>query len=224
MYIDRLRLVWALLAEAKLFWIAVGVVVATVLLVCQFPGANDARIRLAGMWLQLLGVCTVIWGIRTTRMEFGHRSYREIASSWLNRVSHALLRRHHTLGAAMSGSAAFSATGTLGAYQIKAAGVGASLEDRIRALEENIQLVHDRISQGQRSVDAKFAEAKSHLGEEAKTRAEEDGRTRAMLEATSTVGIHVSAMGAAWLFVGVILGTASPELFCWLLPAARQCA
>jgi len=33
-----------------------------------------------------------------------------------------------------------------------------------------------------------------------------------MLEATGTGGVHISAIGASWLFVGIILSTAAPEI------------
>jgi hypothetical protein len=33
-----------------------------------------------------------------------------------------------------------------------------------------------------------------------------------MLEATATGGVHISAMGAVWLFVGVTLSTAGIEI------------
>jgi hypothetical protein len=36
------------------------------------------------------------------------------------------------------------------------------------------------------------------------------------LEATGTGGIHISAIGASWLFVGVILSTAAVEIVQWL--------
>ena len=51
---------------------------------------------------------------------------------------------------------------------------------------------------------------------EEQARAAEDQVIRHKLETTETGGIHVTAMGALWLFVGVTLSTASPEIAKWL--------
>ena len=44
----------------------------------------------------------------------------------------------------------------------------------------------------------------------------EDERTRGMLETTAIGGVHISAIGATWLFVGVVLSTAAPEIASWV--------
>jgi hypothetical protein len=54
------------------------------------------------------------------------------------------------------------------------------------------------------------------LKREEQARAAEDQVIRHKLETTETGGIHVTAMGALWLFVGVTLSTASPEIAKWL--------
>ena len=45
-----------------------------------------------------------------------------------------------------------------------------------------------------------------------RARAKEDQAIREKLAAAQTGGLNISAMGVLWLFVGITLSTASPEI------------
>ncbi len=47
---------------------------------------------------------------------------------------------------------------------------------------------------------------------EEQVRQAEDNAIRMKLEATGTGGVHISAIGASWLFAGIILSTAATEI------------
>lgn len=66
-----LRAVWIWLAEQRFMWLALGVSVLA-LAVALRPGASEPAVRYTGLMLQLLGICTVVWGISETRALFGH--------------------------------------------------------------------------------------------------------------------------------------------------------
>jgi len=91
-----------------------------------------------------------------------------------------------------------------------------SAQARIEALEKNIKHVQGRISSLETDLDEQGQELRESLEAERRTRANETERLRARLEATETGGLHLSAIGAAWLLVGVTLSTAAPELARWL--------
>jgi hypothetical protein len=61
-------------------------------------------------------------------------------------------------------------------------------------------------------MDAELRKGAEALEGEANARSAEDKVIREKLEATGTGGVHISAIGALWLFVGVTLSTASVEL------------
>jgi hypothetical protein len=90
------------------------------------------------------------------------------------------------------------------------------METRVDALERNVKLIHGRIDHTQSEMDQKFRTHAALLDREAQTRARDDQALREKLEATETGGLHISAMGALWLFVGVTLSTAAPEIAKWL--------
>ena len=123
-----------------------------------------------------------------------------------------------------SGSPVFSNHGTIKtvegvvctakarAYGTHGAGENPTIDARLEALEKNITSIHERITQAQNEMDAEFQKAANALKHEEQLRQSEDNEIRKKLEATGTGGVHISAIGAAWLFVGVILSTAAIEI------------
>lgn len=95
-------------------------------------------------------------------------------------------------------------------------GPNATLDARVEALEKNIVGVNERLDQTQREMDDQFRKAEAAVRQAEEILAAEDRVIREKLEATGTGGVHISAIGALWLFVGVTLSTASPEISRWL--------
>ena len=91
-------------------------------------------------------------------------------------------------------------------------GPNSTVETRLDALEENISSIHERISSIERVMDEEFRKKAEAIRNEEQARRTEDNAIRAKLEATGTGGVHISAIGALWLFVGVILSSASVEI------------
>ena len=87
-----------------------------------------------------------------------------------------------------------------------------TIETRIDALEKNLALIHERISSIEKEVGEEFQKAAKALINEEKARQTVDRGIYEKLESAGTGGIHISAIGALWLFSGVILSTASIEI------------
>lgn len=107
-------------------------------------------------------------------------------------------------------------TQSASAYSIYGAGDTPTLESRIAALEKNIHAVNARIDSAQNATDAEFRNISISLKQEEAARATADQKINEKLEATGTGGVHISAIGSLWLFVGVTLSTASVELSQWM--------
>ena len=73
-------------------------------------------------------------------------------------------------------------------------------------------LIHERITNTEKEMDEGFHKATEALKSEELARLTEDNFIRGKLEATGTGGVHISLIGASWLFVGVILSTAGIEI------------
>jgi hypothetical protein len=87
-----------------------------------------------------------------------------------------------------------------------------TIEARVEALEKNITAIHTRITETHKEIDEEFSTAADALKRESQAREKEDKAIQQKLEATGTGGVHISAIGASWLLVGVVLSTASAEI------------
>lgn len=199
------------LAELRYFWIAVAVTVIA-LVVALRPGTSEPIIRLAGLVLQMLGIGTIGWGIGETRALFGHPSFVAICRAWLNRFPSC---RPRTISASINITLPAPTMNARG-YGMDSAGTNLTVEARIDVLEKNLRRTNDRVDQAQRETDEEFRKMSSSVKDEEQMRSTADTTIREKLEATGTGGVHITATGALWLLVGVVLSTASPEISRWL--------
>lgn len=201
------RALWFWAVEPRHFWIAVFVA-AMALLFTMRRGVSEPETRIAGLVLQLLGIGTVAWGIRETRALFGHPSLLTLSRNWLRRFP-------PYGGRIVSGSISITESGDTvhgRGYGFANAGPEATVEARVETLERNVKFINERIDQAQGEMDQEFQMQAQLLTEEQQTRTKGDQEIREKLEATETGGLHISAMGALWLFLGVTLSTAAPEI------------
>lgn len=192
-------------------WLSAGGV-AVALFISLRPGTSEPVIRMTGLALQLLGIGTVIWEISETRTLFGHPSLTSKAKGWLGRFP--LLRRSAVVSA--TGIASSASVGNARAYGTHGPGANPTTESRLDALEKNMASIHERITQTQHEIDVESNKAADAFTREEQLRASEDRAIREKLEATGTSGVHISAIGALCLFVGVILSAAAPEISAFL--------
>lgn len=194
------------LAEPRHFWLATVVVVLALLFALR-RGVTEPEVRYAGLLLQILGVGTVALGIRETRALFSLPTLAGWFRDWLSR--RPLYGGRVVFGSANITGGGASMTGR-GYGSVSAA--DASVEARIEALERNVKLINERIDHTQKEVDEKFRNHADLLKQEEQARAKEDQAIREKLAAAQTGGLNISAMGAFWIFVGITLSTASPEI------------
>lgn len=198
------------LVEWRLFCLGFIVVVAPVGFIV-FVCADEVVIRIAGMVLQLLGIGTVAWGIHLTRKEFGRPSVFTVWRKRLNRFP-----AFGDSGATASFNIPFPImTGRGRGHSSVSAGTNPTIDARIQALEENLKLVNDRVSQTQNEMDQEFRKQTDALKQEQQIRSDEDQHIRAKMESINTGGLHISAMGALWLAIGVIMSSIPSELAVW---------
>lgn len=207
MNFSRLKALGLWLAEAKYVWLSLGTN-AIALIFALRPGANEPTIRLIGLTLQLLGIATVAWGISETRALFGHPSLITKAKSWVERAP--IRSRNVVIGATFASIQLTAPSGQ--AFGTFGPGPNPNTDTRLEALEKNVTAIHERITATQKELDEETQKSVDALKREAQARQAEDVAIRSKLEATGTGGVHISAIGASWLFVGVILSTAAPEI------------
>jgi len=191
------RYVWACFAVAT-----------AALVVCLRPGTPEPTIRLTGLFLQLLGVLTVALGIIETRRFFGRPPISSNIRAWLAATP---FRRPHVasaVGHASLGALTCKARG----YGTHGAGENPTVESRVEALEKNLMGVHQRITGLEQEYDQELRKLGERIRSENSSLKAELGQVNGRFEAFGTGGVHISAVGAVWLFFGLILSTASVEI------------
>jgi hypothetical protein len=205
---SRIKAVWSWFADLRYAWLSLAVIGGALLVSLRPHHTSEPIIRLTGLVLQLLGIGTVIWGISETRALFGHPSLTSKARAWLGRFP--LWRRNVVIAAI--GSIESTDVAKARGYGTHGPGINPTIETRVSALEKNITAIHERISTTQKEMDEEYQKTADALKREEQSRVAEDATIREKLEATGTGGVHISLIGASWLFVGVILSTASVEI------------
>lgn len=204
---SRLKAVCGWFRDAWYGWLSL-IIIVVALSISLRPHVTEFSIRFTGLVLQVLGITTVIWGIHKTRVLFGHPSFTDKIKAYLSMFPLLRHDRVATASVSLSLDAILKGRG----YTTCGPGTNPTIEARLNAIEKNVTLIHDRINQTQKEMDAEFQKTANTIKREMQLRQTEDSAIREKLEATGTGGVHISAVGASLLFVGVILSTLAMEI------------
>lgn len=199
------RIRWA--AEPRLFWFTVAVVGVAVYFSMRC-GATERDVRIVAMALQLLGVVQVAVGVRQTRKLFNHPGIADWTRAWWGRRPKGSVRIGVLAGDIHMGG--FNATGTMSAQFDRSK--TASLEDRVGRLERESEILIERVTETNEEIARVKDDHHKKLEGEARVREEADAANRKLVESTQTGGLALSAAGAVWLAVGIILGSFPAEI------------
>jgi hypothetical protein len=191
-----------------LAWLTLLVVVVS-LTIALCPDTSETRIRLTGLVLQLLGVGTVGFGIAKTRRFYGKPGVFAKAAAWFRRIPRLTRPSVTGAGSLAVGLTNVSASGYVG----RVMGAGAKLEERVAALEANLQDLNGRHDETKRLLDKEVRERGEALDAERRARTTAEDEIRDKLELSDTGGLDLSVTGLVWLAVGLSLSTASVEIF-----------
>lgn len=205
--IDYSRRLWRWIASLWQLLLALGVPAAFLLLLL-LAGATEPRLRIGGMVFELLGLLAVALGLRETRRFFGLPSLRERAGAVLR--AFPTLRRKEIIGTSVGSLGAATATGEMTVWH--GPDGDQSVEARLRAAEQNLLNVHNSLVATRTQLKGEIAERKRVLDAEVAARSAENLLIREQLKLAHTGGLDLSATGALWLAIGLVLSTASAEI------------
>lgn len=195
------------------YWWAIAVVGAC-LPVTGVYGWSEKAFRFSGMFLQLGGVLTVVWGILKTREEFGQPTVRSQFQRWFKEFPPCHPR---TITASVNGILPGLVVEAYG-YSAHGPSLDQTVEGRLRHLENIVKELE--VAQGKTHIAVLQAEKKAQqaLGAQARELVGQIDGVSKKVEMTATSGVHVSAFGVILLFFGTIFGSAAPELSCLMTP------
>lgn len=201
------RFIHWLLVEPLAFWIAVLIPLAG-LYFCTRLVVSEPSIRLTGLALQLFGILAAVWGIAETWQQFELGDPINHMRNWLRRCP---LRKARVVTAAMNATSSADVLSAHG-YAWWKPDPSAPLEKRIEILEKNVPLLNERIDRTQDSIQTTAKELIGRMDNHASVSGRRAADLDRKLTEFSTGSLHISAIGAFWVFVGSILGSASPEI------------
>lgn len=203
----QLRLTARWLAELKYLafgFVFVGLAFA---LIYSFQ-ATEQSVRLAGLGLQVIGIATIIWEILVARESFGHPRVADMIVAWFRRCPLAR-RAAHLAPEGVQVTAEVTGGRLVAMFQPKA---DLTMEQKVEHLQRGLLTIQNRIAQAESEMDRKFRSAEAALAKNARElRQAHDGILKT-IEEVSTRDMYIAAIGALWLFVGVILSTAASEV------------
>jgi hypothetical protein len=170
----------------------------------------EAVLRYCGLAFELLGILTIVSGLRDKRRLFDRPSLLQTIRAWLSRRPRWGARPGTIL---MAGTASVSLSAGIARLSVRrGASADASIEARLAAIEANLETL--RTEQGQIARDLEEATRKANETVAAERRARESALTaiRVQLERLGAEGIHVEMMGVVWLVLGTVLATVPGEI------------
>lgn len=194
------------LSEFRRVWITGGAVVLILGVALFLPICQDTALRWSGMLTELLGISTVVIGLDAKRRLFKLPSFLEDALSWVQRRPKW---KPTPIVIEVKTADSIELSSSLRASLWRGTPEGAALEDRITALEQNLQTVRKEQSEIEKRLDHDLQQA---LTIEKQERETADGNLKRTLEDLGAGGIHLEAMGIIWVMAGVVLATISNDI------------
>ncbi|MBB4821849.1 hypothetical protein HNP29_005262 [Pseudomonas alcaligenes] len=201
-----IKAIWAWLKRANNLWRAVSV--AAIAVVYTYLHADEVSVRITGLVLQVLGIATVAWGIKETRGLFGQPSLLKVGVMWF--------KSFPPFGGRVTSGSGHGVIGNIrgggNSYSQVPMDPGSSVDERLAAIERNLNLIHQRISHVESNFEQEARVLSEDIKKERMIREQDIEKTHGKIEAVSTGGLYISATGALWLFIGVVMSTAPNEL------------
>jgi len=200
----RRALSWLMRARLAFFTLFV---VMLAIITSLYYWETESGVRLSGLLLQILGIAAAAIGIRDTRRMFGKPSFLELVRSWL-KAAPGLKPKAVSLAGSSTLSVSTSSSGQIW----HGLGQNPDIESRLAAVEANLKDLYDRANAAESAFAAHIRATEASLREEREVRQEADRQIHIKIEAASTDGLHLAAVGVAWIMCGVIMSTAPNEL------------
>jgi hypothetical protein len=196
------------LLEPAPIWIAVLVIVVVVLVCTCLASTPAVGLRYAGLALELAGVATVAIGLRDKWYTFEKPSLKNLVVAWLKRVPRFSPKTTVHVGSGNITLGGLSAQ----AYGWHGTGPDSPLEQRVDALERNVEAIQGLIVQVRQEIRQEADKLNTKISQEERARLDADRALHVRLEKFGAGGLHLEAIGLFWLVTGLVLGSLPVEL------------
>lgn len=167
----------------------------------------DTRFRLTGLFFEVLGIGTVVYGILATLKLFDENHWEKILGSF-RRFPKFTEESRMIIGSINAtldrGTASFSMSTTLAP--------NLPIEDRVTFLEDQLKQMHLQIRENRSQVENELKKLSDTINVERTERKAGDIQAQHVLKKFAIEDIYTELIGIVWLISGAILATASTEL------------
>jgi len=175
---------------------------------CQAQQAiREQAMRWIGGLFQLGGVITIALKLHAAQRQFPQQTLKRILD---RRPRFRIKNTVIAVGAASMGMATMSARGRV------SPGPQATLEQRLAMLEDSYTKLFDEVGSLGNEVKRRSDELTDQLHTEAAAREAADKEIKEQLKETAVGSIHLDMWGVLFVMLGIIAGTASPEIAGWI--------
>ncbi len=164
----------------------------------NFNDTLETRLRLTGLFLELLGIVSVVYGLNETLKLFEDVNLPHIFSKWIKRFP-----KFEDNNISITGGSFDSTLSAL--INISPPSPDTPLPDRVALLEKNLSQTNEWIFKIQKHLT-------ENLTNESFKREVGDKQAQQALQKFAIGDVYMELIGIIWLIPGAILATASTEL------------
>jgi len=203
----RANLLWIL--DGWRVWAPLAVVFLLATTGSLLPGSPEDHARYIGVVLQLLGIGTVVHGLRDRRRLFQRPSLLSHIRTWFSGRPR-LNPKPHVIHVASGNVVASGSTAKISVW--RGAPPDSSLDARIDALQANLETLRTEHADTSRELRDEVRVRAEQVDLERRARETAIGDIRSRVDTLGAGGLHIESAGLFWLIVGVVLGTVPGEI------------
>ncbi len=201
-------LIWLFNFKSPFLW---AVSVPLVIFCSYFLFSNwELRFRMSGMFLQLMGVVTVAWGLMGAHKLFSKAGFTEIIKKWFMSIPPFTETSsvHMGVGNVQLEGITGSAYGTVSLANAP------SLEEKMELIEKVLNNLNKQQGVLDKKIDTNAKEHALAIENEKKFRERSIQQVKELIREIAVGGIHIESIGVIWIFFGIIFATIPKELVC----------
>jgi hypothetical protein len=209
-----------LFSEPRRVWLTLAAIGLVCGIAVFLPICGETALRWSGMLIELLGIGTVVIGLRSKQLLFKRRGVLGHLADWLKRRPQYNPKPQVIQ---LQGASSVAVVGAAKASVWRGVPQGSPLEQRVTALEQNLETVRREQRQLENELAVEVRNSQQALAAESQARMVEDGNLKKQVEELGAGGLHLEIMGIVWLVAGVILATVSSDLAPFISVPTPRC-
>jgi hypothetical protein len=180
-----------LFSEPRRVWLTLGAIGLTCGISLLLPICRETAFRWSGMLIELLGIGTVVIGLRSKQLLFKRRGVLGHLADWLKRRPQYNPKPQVIK---LQGASSVAVVGAAKASVWRGVPQGSPLEQRVTALEQNLETVRREQRQLENELAVEVRNSQQALAAESQARMVEDGNLKKQVEELGAGGLHLEIM------------------------------